>query len=83
MNDSTTTTNHYIKNYINIHVAIYSLTTYDLALTEDDDMAMWLTDDVDVDMALEPAQTMTWMSVYYVDDTQYYVDDTQYYVDDT
>jgi hypothetical protein len=50
-------------------VAIYSLITYDLAPTEDDDMAMWLTDDVDVDMALEPAQTMTWMSVYYVDDT--------------
>lgn len=40
MNDSTTTANDYIKNYINIHVAIYSLTTYDLAPTEDDDMAM-------------------------------------------
>lgn len=40
MNDSTTTANDYTKNYINIHVAIYSLTTYDLAPTEDDDMAM-------------------------------------------
>lgn len=40
MNDSTTTANDYIKNYINIHVAIYSLTASNLAPREDDDMAM-------------------------------------------